>query len=91
MANKQISALNTISGRVGRVPVGYLKDPQFGEYLVEVPEGTKDFDPIFWKPTDTKSHRAKETTQHKQERAAAEKEKEEATETPQNEKSGKLV
>lgn len=65
MTVKTVNTLNTISGRVGHVPVNYLDDPDFSQFLVEVPEGTKDYDPEFWKPTTAKEHRAKSTTQKK--------------------------
>ena len=73
MTRKTVNTLNTISGRVGPVPVAYLDDPDFSKFLVEVPEGTKDYDPEFWKPTDADSHRAKETTKRKSARATTPK------------------
>lgn len=72
MANT-VSALNTVSGRVGRVPATYLTSPAFSKVLVEVPEGTKDYDPLFWKPTDADTHRAKPTYKRKAARTEAPK------------------
>ena len=71
MTLKTVNTLNTISGRVGPVPVAYLDDKDFSKFLVEVPEGTKDYDPEFWKATDADGHRAKSTTKRKAARAAA--------------------
>lgn len=48
---KQVHALNTASGQVGLVPAIYLELPGLKEFLVEVPEDTKSFEPTKFKPT----------------------------------------
>lgn len=58
---KQINTLNTISGQVGLVPATYLNNPVLGRNLVEVPEGTKSYDPEFYQPTDREGDAAKPT------------------------------
>lgn len=65
--SKQVHALNTISGQVGLVPASYLDHPVLGESLVEVPEGTKSYDPKFYKGTTKDEHKQKETTKRKEE------------------------
>lgn len=69
MANT-ITALNTVSGVVGVVPASYLKLPVLRDTLVEVPEGTKSYDPKFFKPTTAAEHQAKPTSQRKEEKSA---------------------
>lgn len=64
---KQVTALNTISGQVGLVPASYLDSPAFKDQLVEVPEGTKSYDPKFYKPTDAKGHAEKPVNKAKAE------------------------
>lgn len=56
---KTVTVMNTASGRVGAEPASYLTHPVFGKYLVEVPEGTKSYDPEFYTPTDAEGWRAK--------------------------------
>lgn len=68
MTSKTVFTLNTLSGRVGVVPAIYLDDPQFGAYLVKVPEGTKDYDPEFFKPGTASEHVEKETSKRKAEK-----------------------
>lgn len=63
--SKLVHALNTLNGKVAPVPAHYIDHPVLGENLVEVPEGTKDYDEEFWHATDAKSHRAKSTTRRK--------------------------
>lgn len=46
----QISARNTLTGKVGLVPRGYLTHPVLGLTLVPVEEGAKDYDPKFYVP-----------------------------------------
>lgn len=70
MASKTVNALNTISGRVAQVPASYLDSPDFGPYLVEVPEGTKDYDPKFFKAGTAEEHKAKPSQQRKAEEKA---------------------
>lgn len=77
MTYKSVHALNTISGKVGVVPESYLTSPAFADILVEVPDGTKDYDPEFWKPTTAKEHREKPTTRNKMTRK-----KEDVEDTP---------
>jgi hypothetical protein len=67
---KTVFALNTVSGIVGAVPAAYLKLPILGDSLVEVPEGTKSYDPKFFKPTTAAEHQAKPTTQRKDDKNA---------------------
>lgn len=53
MANiKTVLTRDTISGVVGRVPAEYLDHPVLGSHLVEVPEGTKSFEPELYKSKD---------------------------------------
>lgn len=68
---KTVHALNTVSGIVGVVPAVYLKLPGLGDSLVEVPEGTKSYDPKFFKPTTAAGHQAKPTTQRKDDKKDA--------------------
>jgi hypothetical protein len=49
MSNKTVFALNTVSGQVGVVPASYLDHPVLGKTLVEVPEGTKSYEPTKYK------------------------------------------
>lgn len=70
MSIKQVTALDTISGRVAVVPAFYLGEAYFGDHLVEVPEGTKDYDPEFYKSTDAEGHRNKPVNKAKADRAA---------------------
>lgn len=63
--NAHVHALNTVSGQVGLVPASYLEHPVFGKTLVEVPEGTKSYDPEFYKPTDKEGHDEKPTNKRK--------------------------
>lgn len=60
MTNKTVFALNTASGQVGSVPEAYLTHPVLGRVLVEVPEGTKSFDPEKYQPTDVEGYLAKQ-------------------------------
>ena len=59
------TALNTVSGQVGVVPKSYLDHPVLGKTLVEVPEGTKSYDPEFYTPTDAEGHAAKPVRRNK--------------------------
>lgn len=49
MTNK-VTALNTLSGKVAVVNARDLTHPIFGDYLVEVPEGTKSFEASTYVP-----------------------------------------
>jgi hypothetical protein len=59
--SKTITALNTISGQVGQVPASYIDHPVLGQSLVEVPAGTKSYDPKFYKSTDKEGDAEKPT------------------------------
>lgn len=74
---KTVHALNTVSGKVSVIPATFLDHPVFGKTLVEVPEGTKSYDPEFYKPTDAEGHALKATTKRKN------KTEEEVTPDPQ--------
>lgn len=63
----KVTALNTVSGRVAEVPASYLTHPVLGKTLVEVPEGTKNYDPRFYKPTDAEGHQKKQARKSKEE------------------------
>lgn len=47
---KQIWALHTLTGQVRRIDEHILSHAAFAPYLVEVPAGTKSYDPILYKP-----------------------------------------
>jgi hypothetical protein len=48
MTNK-VTAVNVVNGQVAVVNASDLVHPFFGEFLVEVPEGTKSFEPSLYK------------------------------------------
>lgn len=49
---KTVLTRDTISGVVGSVPAHYLDHPILGKNLIEVPEGTKSFEPSMYKSKD---------------------------------------
>lgn len=49
MTDKFVTALNTVSGAVGEVPVGYLSHPVFKDQLVVVDSGAKSYLPEMYK------------------------------------------
>ena len=51
-----ITALNTASGQVGIVPAVYLEIPGLKEYLVEVPDDTKSYDPEKYRPVTAEEY-----------------------------------
>ena len=69
MSNK-VTALNTASGQVGEIPRSYLNHPVLGKTQVEVPAGTKSYDPKFYKPTDAAGYAAKPVRQSKKAKEA---------------------
>jgi hypothetical protein len=62
---KMITALDTISGQVGQVPERYLTLPGFAEHLVRVDEGTKNYEPELYKPTDAEEYVEKKASRKK--------------------------
>lgn len=52
-----VTALNTLSGRVAVVNKSALSHPVFSEYLVEVEEGTKSFEPDLYKAKTADEYR----------------------------------
>lgn len=58
---KTVTALNTVSGKVGVVPETYLTHPVLGKTLVEVEEGTKSYEPSLYRTTDKDGDAAKPT------------------------------
>lgn len=51
MMDKNLATvLNTKTGEVGVISRRLLRIPSIGGNLVEVPEGTKSYDPEFYKP-----------------------------------------
>lgn len=57
-AVKEVFTLNTISGVTGYVPESYLTHPVLGLSLVGVEEGTKSYDPEFYKPQTAEEYKA---------------------------------
>jgi len=53
---KTVFALNTASGKVGEIPAVYLELPGLKEYLVEVPAGTKSYEPSKFQPQTAKEY-----------------------------------
>lgn len=76
---KQVNTLNTVSGQVGLVPISYLTSPAFKDQLVEVPEGTKSYDPKFYKSTDAKGYAEKPVNKSRAEARLEAKDEEKAT------------
>ena len=50
MSEKFVKALNTVSGKIGSVPVSYLDHPHFKNQLVLVEEGAKSYATALYKP-----------------------------------------
>lgn len=57
MANT-VFALNTASGKVAEVPAVYLTLPNLKDYLVEVPAGTKSYEPTKYKGQTAAEYKA---------------------------------
>lgn len=50
MTDRFVTARNTVSGKVGVVPAGYLDHPHFKNQYVPVEDGAKDFVPSLYTP-----------------------------------------
>lgn len=50
MATELVHVLNPATGKVGELSRRLFRIPSIGGNLVEVPAGTKDYDPEFYKP-----------------------------------------
>ena len=65
MSEKFVTALNTVSGVVGQVPVDYLTHPHFKDYLVAVKDDAKSYEPTLFQSTTAEEFVAKRASRGK--------------------------